>query len=157
MCSKKTDSDKIVTLNRENNKSLETELTNIEREWVYCFTTEDGYIKIGKTNHIARRLYQLKKDGPFMVCFAKHVNMAPTKVKIICNLLSKYKQDNNLYKIPNINSVKYIFELMEGEWYNESIHMTPYKKLTKHSVCNEEMLRQYLMERKLNNLGGTEF
>ena len=145
MCSTKDDSEKV----------LNAEIK--DKDWVYCFTTEEGYIKIGKTNHIARRLYQLKKDGPFTLCFAKHVDMGHNKVKIICNLLSKYKMDNNLYKIPNINSVKLIFELMEGEWYDESVHMTSYKKINKFDVCNEKMLRQYLAERKLNNLGGTDF
>ncbi len=120
--------------------------------WVYCFVNEDGLFRIGKTKRVAQRLSQLKKEGPFTLCFAKKVNAPNNKVKIICNLLSKYRTDNNLYKIENINSIRQMFELMDGEWYNDQIQ---YKK--KEPVCNEELIKQYLEERTLNNLGGTHF
>ena len=137
--------------------SNESSKTKCDDEWVYCFTNQDGFFRIGKTNNIARRLSQLKKEGPFIICFAKKVIEANNKVKIINNLLSKYKTDNNLFNIPNINSIKLIFELMDGEWYNDNIPQTPKKK--KEAVCNEDLIRQYLEERKneeLYELGGSE-
>ena len=78
-------------------------------------------------------------------------------LSIICNLLSKYRKDNNLFDIKNINSIKQFFELIDGEWYNERIHFIPKKK--KEPVCNEELIRKYLEERKneeLYELGGSE-
>jgi len=125
--------------------------------WIYCFVNEEGMFRIGKTNNVGRRLTQLKKDGPFILCFAKKVNEANNKVKIICNLLSKYRKDNNLFDIKNINSIKQFFELIDGEWYNERIHIIPKKK--KDPVCNEDLIRKYLEERKneeLYELGGSE-
>ena len=129
----------------------------IINNWIYCFVNEEGMFRIGKTNNVGRRLTQLKKDGPFILCFAKKVNEANNKVKIICNLLSKYRTDNNLFDIKNINSIKQFFELIDGEWYNERIHIIPKKK--KKPVCNEELIRKYLEERKneeLYELGGSE-
>jgi len=129
----------------------------IINNWIYCFVNEEGMFRIGKTNNVGRRLTQLKKDGPFILCFAKKVNEANNKVKIICNLLSKYRTDNNLFDIKNINSIKQFFELIDGEWYNERIHIIPKKK--KEPVCNEELIRKYLEERKneeLYELGGSE-
>ena len=137
--------------------------SNIEEEevidnWAYCFVNEEGMYRIGKTNNIARRLTQLKKDGPFVLCFAKKVNEANNKVRIICNLLSKYRTDNNLFDIKNINSIKQMFELLDGEWYNERIHLIPKKK--KEPLCNEDLIRKYLEDRKheeFYELGGSEF
>ena len=137
------------------NDDLKDEL--ILNNWIYCFVNEEGMFRIGKTNNVGRRLTQLKKDGPFILCFAKKVNEANNKVKIICNLLSKYRTDNNLFDIKNINSIKQFFELIDGEWYNERIHLMPKKK--KEPVCNEELIRKYLEERKneeLYELGGSE-
>jgi len=145
-------------LNSNNNcDDVNEEYTN--KEWVYCFSNEDGLFRIGKTINVARRLTQLKKDGPFILCFAKLVDDAPNKVKIICNLLSKYKKDNNLFDITNINSIKQMFELMDGEWYNDRIHLIHTPKKKKELVCNEEVIRQYLEQRKsdeLYKLGGSE-
>jgi len=115
-------------------------------EWVYCFTNNEGHYRIGKSINVDRRLAQLKRDGPYSLCFAKKVTNAKTKVKIICNLLSKYKNDNNLYNIPNINSIKLMFDLMEGEWYNEYF-ITNTKK---EGVCNEKMIRKYLEDNNDN-------
>ena len=137
------------------NDDLKDEL--ILNNWIYCFVNEEGLFRIGKTNNVGRRLTQLKKDGPFILCFAKKVNDANNKVKIICNLLSKYRKDNNLFDIKNINSIKQFFELIDGDWYNERIHLMPKKK--KEPVCNEELIRKYLEERKneeLYELGGSE-
>lgn len=144
--------------NKEQDETFTDEVINIE--WVYCFVNEEGTFRIGKTTNLARRLSQLKKDGPYILCFAKKVIGANNKVKIINNLLSKYKTDNNLFNIPNINSIKLMFELMDGEWYNDNIHVNNTPKKKKEPVCNEELIRKYLEDRKheeLYELGGSEF
>ena len=127
-------------------------------DWVYCFVNQSGLFKIGKTKNIVTRLNQLKKEGPYTVCFAKHVHMANSKVKNIHNLLSKYRTDNNLFDLKNVNIIKNIFELMDGDWYDNQFHNIQPPKPKKEPVCNEEMIKQYLSERKLEelvNLGGS--
>ena len=127
-------------------------------DWVYCFVNQSGLFKIGKTKNIVTRLNQLKKEGPYTVCFAKHVHMAHSKVKNIHNLLSKYRTDNNLFDLKNVNIIKNIFELMDGDWYDNQFHNIQAPKPKKEPVCNEEMIKQYLSERKLEelvNLGGS--
>jgi len=96
---------------------------------------------------VSRRVNQLKKEGPYVICFAKQTENANNKVKNIHSLLIKYRNDKGLFEIKNINTIKQLFDLMEGRWYDQLIDGRAQKP--KVSECwNEEMIRQYLIARK---------
>lgn len=116
-------------------------------DWLFCFANTCGHYKIGKTTNVNRRVSQLKKEGPYIVCFAKQVTDAHIKAKIIHSLLIKYKNDAGLFEIKNINVIKQLFDLIEGVWYEhvvKRVKPTPKQEF----VCNEDMIRQYLQDRK---------
>ena len=70
--------------------------------WLFCFVNTHGYYKIGKTTNVSRRVNQLKKEGPDVICFAKQTENANNKVKIIHSLLIKYRNIKGLFEIKNI-------------------------------------------------------
>jgi len=116
-------------------------------DWLFCFANTCGHYKIGKTTNVIRRVNQLKKEGPYIVCFAKQVMDAHIKVKIIHSLLIKYKNNDGLFEIKNINVIKQLFDLIEGVWYEHNVkRVKPTPK--QEAICNEDMIRQYLQDRK---------
>jgi hypothetical protein len=120
--------------------------------WLFCFVNADGYYKIGKTTNVSRRVKQLKKEGPYVICFAKKTENANSKVKIIHSLLIKYRSDKGLFEIKNINTIKQLFDLVEGRWYDHTVDDREQKPGFDKEVCNEEMIRQYLNERKRQSM-----
>lgn len=119
--------------------------------WMFCFVNAHGYYKIGKTTNVSRRVNQLKKEGPYVICFAKQTENANNKVKIIHSLLIKYRNDKGLFEIKNINTIKQLFDLMEGRWYDQLIDGREQKPKV-GECCNEEMIRQYLNDRKRQSM-----
>ena len=115
--------------------------------WLFCFVNTHGYYKIGKTTNVSRRVNQLKKEGPYVICFAKQTENANNKVKIIHSLLIKYRNIKGLFEIKNINTIKQLFDLMEGRWYDQLIDGRA-QKPNVSECCNEETIRQYLIARK---------
>jgi hypothetical protein len=72
---------------------------------------------------------------------------AHIKVKIIHSLLIKYKNNDGLFEIKNINVIKQLFDLIEGVWYEHNVkRVKPTPK--QDAICNEDMIRQYLQDRK---------
>jgi hypothetical protein len=121
--------------------------------WLFCFTNADGHYKIGKTTNVSRRVNQLKKEGPYVICFAKKTEHANNKVKTVHSLLAKYKNDKGLFVIKNINTIKQLFDLMEGRWYDHLVDGKEHKPgSAKEGCCNEEMIRQYLNDRKRQSM-----
>lgn len=121
--------------------------------WMFCFVNSHGHYKIGKTTNVSRRVNQLKKEGPYVICFAKQTENANNKVKIIHSLLIKYRNDKGLFEIKNINTIKQLFDLMEGRWYDHLVDGREQKpKVGKVECCNEEMIRQYLNDRKRQSM-----
>jgi len=116
-------------------------------DWLFCFANTCGHYKIGKTTNVIRRVNQLKKEGPYIICFAKQITDSQIKVKIIHSLLIKYKNSDGLFEIKNINVIKQLFDLIEGVWYEHNVkRVKPTPK--QDAICNEDMIRQYLQDRK---------
>ena len=120
--------------------------------WLFCFVNARGHYKIGKTTNVSRRVNQLKKEGPYIICFAKKTENAINKVKIIHSLLIKYRIEKGLFEIKNINTIKQLFDLMEGRWYDQTVDDREQKPICDKEVCNEEMIRQYLNDRKRQSM-----
>ena len=121
--------------------------------WLFCFVNAHGYYKIGKTTNVSRRVNQLKKEGPYIICFAKKTENAINKVKIIHSLLIKYRIEKGLFEIKNINTIKQLFDLTEGTWYDHTINGKAQKPaVEKEECCNEETIRQYLLVRKRQSM-----
>jgi hypothetical protein len=121
--------------------------------WLFCFVNARGHYKIGKTTNVSRRVNQLKKEGPYIICFAKKTENAINKVKIIHSLLIKYRIEKGLFEIKNINTIKQLFDLMEGIWYDQIVNGKAHKPaVEKEGCCNEEMIRQYLLGRKRQSM-----
>jgi hypothetical protein len=66
--------------------------------------------------------------------------------------LIKYRSDKGLFEIKNINTIKQLFDLVEGRWYDHTVDDREQKPGFDKEVCNEEMIRQYLNERKRQSM-----
>lgn len=94
--------------------------------YLYCLSNssyENNTYKIGYTKNDPKiRISQLNTTGliqPFTLEFAKKVCNIQEKEKIIHKILDKHRINKNreFFKI-NIDEIKDLFNLLDGEWYN---------------------------------------
>jgi len=114
---------------------------NIAKGWIYCLSNKSmipELYKIGYTNFLEKRVFELQKGTgvpyPFYIEFAKNVTNPYEKEQKIHEILNNYRftENREFFKTEIIN-IKNLFELVDGEWYNdEDIEKTCSKYVCKY-------------------------
>jgi hypothetical protein len=113
---------------------------NIAKGWIYCLSNKSmipELYKIGYTNFLEKRVFELQKGSgvpcAFHIEFAKNVTNPFEKEQKIHEILNNYRFTKNreFFKTKIIN-IKKLFELVDGEWYDEDIEKTLGKYVCKY-------------------------